>query len=283
MADTINPDAALVASWLPLRDPDTHKRRQGHVLVAAGSPGMHGAAVFAAAAAYRAGAGLVTAVIPREIYGLVGAAVPEALFVFRSEHDAELSGVSGVHALLVGPGLPRTAHTRSLVRKVTAARVPQVWDAGALDAAAEAGGVLPEDTVVTPHMGEMARLCGESERSLRQARRESAQRFADKSGAVTVLKGRATVIAVPRGKAAYVNVTGSPALATAGTGDCLAGIIASLLAQGLTPERAAVCGVYWHGFAGQMMREGQTASDLLALLPQAREEILRQAGNGRMS
>jgi NAD(P)H-hydrate epimerase len=253
-------DNKLVTSWLPRRAPDAHKGSQGHVLTLAGSLGMTGAAVFAASAALRAGAGLVTMAVSRELYPVYAVSVPEALFVFPE--DARID-YSRYDALAAGCGLSAPPSPA-----VAEASVPQVWDAGALT-----GGAYPEHCVITPHPGEMARLCGISVDDVQRAREGTARRYADEKRVVTVLKGHRTIIAVPGGNV-YVNTTGSPAMATAGMGDALAGMIAALLAQGLSPEQAAVCGVYWHGLAGRRLLEGETVSDLIRDIPETRKIIL---------
>jgi NAD(P)H-hydrate epimerase len=254
---------SLVASWLPRRGPADHKHSGGHTLIIAGSPGMHGAAYFAAAAAFAAGAGVVTLAAPRSLYALLGALLPEALFVFTDEADIDVPRYS---AVAIGPGRPPRPE---LPRLAAASGLPQVWDAGALGS----GAVPPKGCVITPHPGEMARLAGISVKDVQRARAETAGAYADKHGVVTVLKGSPTVVAVPGGEM-YINTTGSAAMATAGMGDALAGIIAALLARGLPPEKAAVCAVFWHGLAGERLTEGMTVRELITRLPAARADIL---------
>ncbi|MCL2002848.1 MAG: NAD(P)H-hydrate dehydratase [Oscillospiraceae bacterium] len=259
-------DAALVGAWLPRRTLDAHKGSQGHVLTLAGSRGMMGAAMFAAQAAFRAGAGLVTMAVSREYYPILAVSVPEALFVFPEETDV---AAERYDALVVGPGLSRRPEAAALIQTAAGAPVSQVWDADALNMIAETEGLAyPARCVITPHSGEMARLCGVSPAEIQSDRIGAARRYAAEKGVVTVLKGHRTVIAVPDG-GAYVNPTGSPAMASAGMGDALAGMIAALLAQGLSLEQAAVCGVYWHGLAGQRLMEGMTVTDLIREIPAA--------------
>jgi NAD(P)H-hydrate epimerase len=252
-------DNQLVASWLPRRAPDAHKGSQGHVLTLAGSRGMTGAAVFAASAAFRAGAGLVTMAVTQELYPIYAVSVPEALFTFPEEEDTDYARYGAIVLGCGRKGNPGYTVDISL---------PQVWDAGALT-----GGPYPERCIITPHPGEMARLCGVSAAEVQNDRAGTARRYAAEKRVVTVLKGRRTVIAVPDGEL-YVNPTGSPAMASAGMGDALAGMIAALLAQGSGLEQAAVCGVYWHGLAGQGLLEGMTVSDLICQIPETRKIIL---------
>lgn len=263
-------DSTLVSKWLPRRAPDTHKGRQGHVLTLAGSWGMTGAAVFAASATLKAGAGLITMAVTRELYPIIAAAIPEALAVSLED----TIDFSRYDTIVVGPGLSRRPEAAELVRNAASVSLPQVWDADALNIVAGMGDIsYPERCVITPHPGEMARLLGVSIAEVQINRVKAARSYADEKRVVTVLKGHRTIIAVPDGEV-YVNPAGSPAMASAGMGDALAGMIAALLAQGLTAEQAAVCGVYWHGLAGQRILEGMTVTDLIREIPAARGDII---------
>jgi NAD(P)H-hydrate epimerase len=259
-------DDTLVSAWLPRRAPDAHKGSQGHVLALAGSIGMAGAAVFAASAAQRTGAGLVTMAVTRELYPIYASAVPEALFHMLGEQPLD---VARYDAVVIGPGLSQSPEAAALVRAALDAPLPQIWDADALNLVASGGISYPTVCVITPHPGEMARLCDVAVNAVQADRAGIAKQYADAKRVIVVLKGHRTVIAVPDGEV-YVNPTGSPAMASAGMGDALAGMIGALLAQGLSPEQAAVCGVYWHGLAGQRLTEGMTVTDLIRAIPETR-------------
>jgi NAD(P)H-hydrate epimerase len=264
-------DNELVANLLPRRAPDAHKGSQGHVLTLAGSLGMTGAAVFAASAAFRAGAGLVTMYTERDLYPILAVSVPEALFIFPEDGAICFTNYD---ALAVGCGLTNLPGAEELVRSAAAAPLPQVWDAEALNIVSRTGDIkYPADCVITPHPGEMARLCGVSAAEIQRGRVAAARRYADEKGVVTVLKGHRSVIALPGGDT-FINTSGSAAMASAGMGDALAGVIAALLAQGLDAGQAAICGVYWHGLSGQRLPEGMTVTDLIRNIPKVRDCLL---------
>lgn len=278
---------AVVRRWLPRRRPATHKGDYGRVLIVAGSRGMSGAAVLAAQAALRTGSGLVYLAIPKSVQPLVVRKLTEVITIpvaetrdrtFASSAVRELaSWLARVDAIAIGPGLTTQPQTIAFVRRLLqAVRVPVVVDADALNACI--GKTLSfkrcrAPLVLTPHPGEMSRLTGVSTAAIQRDRAGVARRFAKTWRAVVVLKGHRTVIAVPRGRV-YVNTTGNPGMATAGTGDVLTGMIVSLLGQGVSSERAAVAAVYLHGLAGDLVARrlgtaGLIASDLLATIPQA--------------
>ena len=265
-----------VGRGLPRRPIDAHKGTHGHLLVLGGSEGMTGAVALCGLAALRSGAGLVT----------IGKR-PELMIydkpmeiITRSWIDLHPADYSVV---VFGPGLSKAADGAIVLERVLAAKqTPRVIDADGLNLLAEH---LKEEKefhfsgsiILTPHPGEMARLCGCSTREIQARRAAIAREKAREWNAVVVLKGAATVVATPEGKL-WVNPTGNPGMATAGTGDVLAGVIGSLLAQGLRPEDAAVAGVYLHGAAGDWaMREvgdvGIIASDLVGYLPRVLRSV----------
>jgi NAD(P)H-hydrate epimerase len=268
-----------VAGWLPRRPPDSHKWRAA-VVIAAGSPGMTGAAHLAARAAQRAGAGMVRVASPGIDHdpGLpteaVGVAVPPAGW-----DGAVLAELDRAGALLVGPGLGLGAPAGAGVRQVVAgAPVPVVVDGDGLTALgadlADVVGQRRAATVVTPHDGEFARLAGGPSGEDRIA---AARGLARDTGAIVLLKGPTTVVAHPDGRV-RLSTTGDARLATAGTGDVLAGIVAALVAQGLDPFRAAVAGAWLHGRAAEAgPARGLVASDVAAALP----EVLGALDAGR--
>lgn len=243
---------------LPAPGPADHKYTRGHVVVAEGA--MAGAALLSAMAAQRGGAGYVT------LAGK-GEGGPAAL-VRRAAPLAEILADDRVGCALVGPGLGRDAAARSLLDTALAAGRPLVLDADALVLLSGAG-PLPAMPVLTPHEGEFAKLFG----AVPGSRIERARAAAERARAVVVLKGPDTVVAAPDGRAAVA----APApgwLATAGTGDVLAGLIAANRARGLEPFEAACAGVWLHGRAADRAGPGLIADDLIAHLPQALAECL---------
>ena len=275
-------EPADVVDVLPPRAADGHKRRSGSLVVVAGSRTMTGAVRLVARAAGRVGAGYVVVAVPRSILQIVQRELDETVFVALPETDdgsvsPEAVGIvgerlSGADALAIGPGLGRSGETSAFVRDVVReAEVPTVIDADGLNAYADEPASLADrkaDAVLTPHMGELARLIG---RTPRDACTEGRALAAD-ANAVALIKGTRSVIAAPDG-AARVNATGSAALATAGTGDVLTGVIGGLLARGVTPFAAAWAGAYVHGLAGiaaaERHGEGVLAGDVVEAVPEA--------------
>lgn len=305
--------AASVLEQLPSRQASSTKFSSGHVLVAGGSRGLTGAPRMAAESSMRTGAGYVTACVPASLQGiLAGAGTPELMTRGLPDDDGALTaeGVGEVleasargGALALGPGLGRrdgaAAFARALARE---AGVAMVLDADGLNAHA---GRLTElasrdaPTVLTPHAGELGRLLELDSSEIERERLRYVRAAAAQASAVVVLKGDDTLIAAADGKVA-VSPGGSPALATAGTGDVLTGVIAALLAQGLDAFTAAAAGVWLHAEAGREAArrlgaaEGVIASDVIAALPHARGRARRgrergsraariRAGGGRPS
>ena len=264
-------EGADVAAWVPARPADSHKWRAA-VVLAAGSPGMTGAAHLAAAAALRAGAGMVRVATPGLDHdpGLpteaVGVAVPTAGWDGPVLAQLERAG-----ALVLGPGLGRAAPTEAAVHQVaSSAAVPVVIDGDGLTALGEQARerlvARRAPAVLTPHDGEFARLAGHPPGDDRVA---AARALAATTTAVVLLKGPTTVVAHPDGRAC-LSTTGDARLATAGTGDVLSGVVAALLAQGVEPLSAAAAGAWLHGRAGLARpARGLVASDLVDALPEA--------------
>ena len=264
-------EGADVAAWVPARPADSHKWRAA-VVLAAGSPGMTGAAHLAAAAALRAGAGMVRVATPGLDHdpGLpteaVGVAVPTAGWDGPVLAQLERAG-----ALVLGPGLGRAAPTEAAVHQVaSSAAVPVVIDGDGLTALGEQARerLVPRraPAVLTPHDGEFAHLAGHPPGDDRVA---AARALAATTTAVVLLKGPTTVVAHPDGRAC-LSTTGDARLATAGTGDVLSGVVAALLAQGVEPLSAAAAGAWLHGRAGLARpARGLVASDLVDALPEA--------------
>ena len=255
--ETITPEIA--AGLLPPRRADGHKGDFGRVYVAAGAVGYTGAPVYAAEAACRTGSGLVFVGVPREIYPIVAARCATAMAQpLPEEREVLLEQMSRCDAAVVGPGLGRSpqaeALTLFLLEKLP---VPIILDADGINAAAAHIDVLRDrrwPTVVTPHEGEFLRLGGD----LSPGREMAALAMARKLGCVVVLKGPGTVVAAPDGWA-RCNTTGNCGMAKGGSGDVLAGMIASLVGQGASPFDAASCAVWLHGRAGDLCRRDLTA------------------------
>jgi NAD(P)H-hydrate epimerase len=266
--------AADVASWLPARARGTHKWKSA-VWVVAGSPGMGGAAALACGGAQRAGAGYVRVSTPGgggPSAGQIGAEVVHVDLPEEGWAASVLDGLDRFGALLVGNGTGTGAATAEQIRTLVAgSSIPTVVDADGLTALGADATSSSPTTVLTPHDGEYERLAGEPPGADRV---EAARSLSRRTGAVVLLKGPATVVAHPDGRV-LVSATGDARLATAGTGDVLAGVIAALCARGLEPFRAAAAGAFLHGLAADLgWRDGLVAGDVIALLPVAVERLL---------
>jgi ADP-dependent NAD(P)H-hydrate dehydratase / NAD(P)H-hydrate epimerase len=280
-------DRAWAKKQLPRRPVDANKGTFGKVMAVAGSQSYVGAASLAVSGAYRAGAGLVCAAVPRSIQPMVAARVAECIYLPLDEHDGALTpeaaasvrqSLEGYAVLLAGCGVGAAAADamRALLLELDSDLRGVVIDADGLNAlatTADWSARLPKNAVMTPHPGEMSRLTGMSVADIQGARLETARRYAAEWGVTLVLKGANTVIAAADGRT-WLSPFANPALASAGTGDVLAGVIAGLLAQGLESPEAAACGVYLHGMAGDAVRAdlgpaGLMASDLLPEIPRA--------------
>jgi hydroxyethylthiazole kinase-like uncharacterized protein yjeF len=264
----------------PLRPADGHKGTFGTVLVVAGSDGMLGAAILVATMALRAGAGLVQVSLPAGLRTGLAIALPPATSLQRTR-SALAAALERASALVVGPGLGASSATRSLVRWLLAnARVPMVLDADALNVLAPLRsplrGPLPgaERLVLTPHPGEAARLLATTSQAIQADRERALRELVARSGATVVLKGQGTLVGDPKRR--FRNRTGNPALATGGSGDVLAGLLGSLLAQGMAPFDAACLAAFTHGRAGDRLRRQFGVRGLIASdLPLAIVEALR--------
>lgn len=253
---------------LPRRPRSAHKGNHGHVLVVGGDLGMAGAARMAAEAAARCGAGL-TSVATRRIHAVAQAAARPEL-MFRGVEDMAELGVLLARAsvVAVGPGLGREEWGRELFQFVLDSDLPLVMDADALNLLAE-NPVMRDNWVLTPHPGEAARLLQMTSAQVEADRFTAVSELVLRFGGVCVLKGAGSLIAQQEEGIGVCN-SGNPGMATGGMGDVLTGIIAGLLAQGLTPWQAARTGVYLHGRAGDLAAEagerGLLAMDLLPFL-----------------
>ena len=285
------PDAVVI----PPRPRDAHKGTFGTAVVLAGSLGLTGAAYLASTAAARTGAGLVRLLVADTIYPILATKCTEVIAAPVSEvapgavghaaYDSILRQLDAAEVGIIGPGLGRDSSTwRLVVDLAQHATVPLVIDADGLNALADSPrskGRLGKNRVLTPHPGEMARLTGKTAEAINADRAGAARRAAREWGAIVVLKGAHTVVAHPDGRVSE-DPHEVPALATAGTGDVLAGIIGGLMAQGSDPFAAAVTGVYIHAAAGRRIADrlgdsGLLASDLLPEIPLVMN-VLRQGG-----
>lgn len=271
-------DREMVSSLHKKRSTFGHKGSYGHILICGGHHGKTGAAILSAYAALRSGAGLVTACVPEGLQLVMHATVPEVMVTHPDQllHAViENPGLQSFSAIGIGPGMGTGPEQAELLRHVIAsATAPLVIDADALNIISEHQEwlpLLPENTVLTPHPGEFRRLFGSWANSMEMfdKQRITAQQYK----IVIVLKGAYTRIATPEGKI-YINSTGNPGMATAGSGDVLTGVITALLGQGYTPEISAILGVYLHGLAGDLAlgeqsQESLCASDIIANLGRA--------------
>jgi hydroxyethylthiazole kinase-like uncharacterized protein yjeF len=269
------------------RKSDTHKGTYGHVLVISGSLGKSGAAVMAAKAALRTGAGLVTVATPESCLPIVARSMAELMTEPLAETpqktvaavaaDRAAALARGKEAVLIGPGLSTHPSTGeflySLLPKL---RGPAVIDADGLNILGlrpEMLAHLPRPAVLTPHPGEFARLTGLTTAEVLKRRLELAPSFAVQHNIYLVLKGYRTLVASPDGRV-FINPTGNPGMATGGSGDVLSGILASLLAQLKDPLLSSVAGVYVHGLSGDLAAEALSekallAGDIIRFLPKA--------------
>lgn len=267
---------------LPKRPLDANKGTFGKVLVIAGSENFPGAAYLACAAAYRVGAGLVTLTTESSVKIIVSRKLPEVTFLSFDEVFTKLNEYA---VLLIGPGLGQSGQVVEFIQKLcnnySNNRIKVVIDGDGLNILSKMDNWwkgLNTETILTPHPGEMARLTSLSIEQIQKDRMLVAQNYADKWEQVVVLKGANTVVASPTGER-KISPFANPVLATAGTGDILAGVISGMLAEGLESFDAACVGVYIHGLAGEMLKEkigntGALASDLLPFLPQTIKQLI---------
>lgn len=267
-------DPRWVSRRLGAMTPAAHKGQRGHVAVVGGSGGTPGAAVLAGAAAMRAGAGLCTVVTPdADIAGHLATTRPELM---TAAWDGG-SVLAAATALVVGPGLTAGVAEGALEALWRDDARPAVWDASALDHV-PADAVTAAPRIVTPHPGEAARMLSRlqgtswTNAKVQGDRRAAAEALAAGTGATVVLKGEGTIVAHRPGLQA-INLSGSDTLATAGSGDVLAGAIGALLGSGADAATAAEAGVYAHGLAGELASSGAVATDIANLLAAALAEL----------
>ncbi len=293
MSDVAENGFATLPTLAP-RPANAHKGDFGRVLIVAGSRGMSGAAVLAGSSALRSGAGLVTVAVPQSVWPIVAAANPAFMTLPLPDESGRLSlealrpmadAAHRADVVVVGPGLGRSDTLGGLMQQFIAiCPNMMVIDADALNALGPMPDVLRDHRhmrVITPHPGEFCRLSGKTSIEVKHNRAALASEFANEFGIVVVLKGHGTL--VTDGTRSYRNPTGNPGMATAGSGDVLAGLIGALAGQGLDAFAAAQLGVYLHGMAGDLARDefgeiSVIATDLIDHLPRA---FVRHTTEGR--
>lgn len=274
---------------IPARTQNSHKSSFGKVLAFVGSKGMSGAAVLSSSAILKSGAGMVTATIPESIYEPVAKQVAAVMtYVLPCENDVLsantadliLEKMKSQDVLLMGCGIGTSESAKETVKRVLLEnKKPTVLDADGLNALSECTNLLKEascDLVLTPHIMEFSRLSGVSVDEIKARPIELARAFATEYGVTLVLKDAVTLVATKEGKI-YISSVSNSGMATAGSGDVLAGIITGLMAQGASPEDAAASGVYLHLAAGELAKDafgeyGMTAEDILTNVPIALKE-----------
>ena len=278
-------DKNTVKKAVAPRPDDAHKGTMGTLLSICGSYGMAGAGILSGTAALRSGLGLLKCALPKSIYPIMAARLPESVYLPLEENaDGRISALNLPYllsqksdAVLLGCGLGVCGDTKAIVEDfIRSCERPMVLDADALNCIADDPEALKNakaPIIITPHPMEMARLCGVTAAEVNDNREMTARTFAARYGVITVLKGAGTVIASPDGKA-RINMTGNSGMATGGSGDVLAGICASLIAQGKVPFDCACAAVYLHGLAGDFAakRLGKISmlpSDIIDELPNA--------------
>ena len=257
----------FISDKIKRRKKFSHKGTFGHALLIAGSYGKMGAAVLAARAGLRAGCGLLTCHIPHLGYKIIQTAVPEAMCSIDPSDlmFTEFPKLESFTAVGIGPGLDKKTNTRHALKELLlASPVKMVIDADALNILSENKEwleLLPVNTILTPHPKEFERLVGSTSDSYTQLQKQLA--FSAKYKIIVVLKGAYTRISFPNGRV-YINTTGNPGMATAGSGDVLTGIILGLLAQDYQADDAALIGVYLHGLAGDLAVKNTSENSLIA-------------------
>lgn len=272
---------------LPKRSNDSSKHDYGGVLVIGGSIGLTGAVCLAAKAALHIGTGLVRVGVPQDLNNIIEVKLTEEMSIPLAQKPKGYLGVEAfkqivsildtVDVLAIGPGASRNKSTGLLIRKlVKEVNKPLVIDADGLNALVDNLDILAKrknrNVILTPHYGEFSRLIKKDISTIKKARKELALEFALRYNLILVLKGYKTLVS--DGSEIFENTTGNPGMATAGSGDVLTGIIAGLIAQGLSLRQAGQLGVYLHGLAGDLAAKDKTqfclvASDIIDYLPEA--------------
>jgi NAD(P)H-hydrate epimerase len=296
----------LTRKWtqdhLPDRPASAHKGTFGSVMVVAGSPSYTGAAYLACTGAMRVGVGLTTLACGSSIHPIVAAKLAETTFELLDDKDGELTAEEArvilrtledkYKSVLIGPGLGQSGYVQAFVKALVPGLSEQtvVIDADGLNNLARIEdwpSLIKAPTILTPHPGEFSRLTGLSVEEVQADRLGLARQYAGGWGVTVLLKGAPSIVAAPDG-GAMINAFTNPGMATAGTGDVLAGAIAGFAAQGLAPFEAACVGLYISSWAGEIVRKelgsaGMLAGDVAAALPRAMRDLRGEGGAERPS
>lgn len=289
-------DDELVRDNFPKRENNSQKGDYGKLLVIAGSEGMSGAAYLSSQSAVTAGSGLVTLVVPASINTAMEAKTTEVMtcpvedisgHISFGAQEKILELLKKADAVLIGPGLGRSIDAARITEMVLAeSKVPVIVDADGINAVAKNMDILRRSTcpvIFTPHTVEMSRLTGLEKDYIEENRIVVSREFADEYGATVILKGHHTIVTAENGNQ-YISITGNPGLATGGSGDVLAGILASFVARGIDETMSAAMAVYIHGMAGDIAKEkygieSVTATEIMRGIPYAMRQILQVEKN----
>ncbi|MHC1682251.1 MAG: NAD(P)H-hydrate dehydratase [Clostridiaceae bacterium] len=282
----------LISPLIPKRTLNSNKGTYGRALFLTGSLGMTGSGYLCGKAAFRCGVGLVYLAVPNSLLHIYGVNLPESIQIplastergiIKDENsNLILNEIKHKDVLCFGPGLTSDDNIKNLAYNLLPkVEIPMVIDADGLNVIGEDKKFFPSlnsPVVITPHPGEMSRLTGLTIKEIQENRVEVCKRYSVDARVITVLKGNKTVISTPDGEV-FINTTGNTGMATAGTGDVLAGMISSFIAQGASPKDAAIAGVYLHGLSGDIASEFKgehslMASDLVEHIPLAFKKIL---------
>ena len=276
-------DRNIVKSALINRRDNDDKFSVGTMLSICGSYGMAGAAIMSARASLRAGVGLLRMIIPDSIYPIMATAVPEAVFCPVAENvnakdNSFIEKLNNNDCVLIGCGLGVNSYSKDMLYTVLEnSRIPVVVDADAINIIAKNPDILKvanAPIVITPHIGEMSRLTKLTDREINSDRESCSVNFAKEYNVITVLKGHKTLVASPNGTVMKNHLVGNSGMAVGGSGDVLAGVISSLIAQGGDPFKSACAGVYVHSLAGDIAKEkfgkrSMLPTDMIECLPKA--------------
>lgn len=276
-----------ISTMFPVRPFESHKGTFGHLLILAGSIGKTGAAALCANAAKRCGTGRVTLGVAKSINNVLEPQViepmthplPEKKKGILTDHCLDsIEKISrGKQALAIGPGMGTHNDTKSLIEKIVKTfEIPLIIDADGINCLTRRPEILKHKkapVIITPHPGEMSRLCHISTTQVQSDRVGTARRFSNENNTIVVLKGAQTIISMPDGKV-FICPTGNPGMASGGMGDVLTGMIAGFCAQGFLPENACIAGVYIHGLCGDILSRkfgsfGFVAGDIIQIIPDA--------------
>lgn len=271
-------DENMIKESIIKRNKYSHKGDFGRTLIFAGSKGYSGASYIATEAAVKTGAGLVTLCTYKEIQNILCEKLIEAMTVSFDEEEKVNEMIKKSDAIAIGSGMGNSKYTLDILKKVISnAKCPIVIDADGINVLSGNLSILENknsEIILTPHLGEMSRITGINIESIKKDRRVITEEFALKYNVTVLLKGFNTIIT--DGKTTVINSTGSSAMASGGMGDCLTGIITSLIGQGYPPFKAAYIGAYLHGYCGDILAKDKfsvTASDVIEEIPYAMKKL----------